>query len=493
MQGGNLDLELDEEGVLQMGHNHNHNHTRSNPTIHGGGGGGGVPDAWLPITESRNGNAFYATFHSLNTGIGFQALFLPFAFSILGWTWGIVSLSFGFGWQLYTLWLLTKLHESVPPATRYSRYLHLAKAAFGEKRGKWMSLFPVLNLSGGTCIALVTLGGGAMRLFFQTVCGGEGTTSSCHHAKDLTNPEWFLVFMCIALLLAQLPNLNSFASVSLVGAISAITYCTILWVVPITHGRVVGASEPILQPAKSGMAKTFSILNALGVIAFSFRGHNLVLEIQGTMPSTEEHQSQVLMWKGVKFAYLLIAMCLYPLAIVGYWAYGNLVPQNSYGMLSTLYKVHGNNETSRFVLGLTSMLVAVNCLCSFQVYAMPGFDNLEVVYVSKMNRPCSRWVRMGIRIFYGFLVFFIAVALPVLANLAGILGGISLPMTLAYPCFMWINIRRPNRYNVMWFLNWGLGILGIVLSFLVIAGALWSRVNKGITANFFNPPSLFSM
>lgn len=42
-------------------------------------------DAWLPITESRNGNAFYAAFHVLNSNIGFQALMLPLAFATLGW------------------------------------------------------------------------------------------------------------------------------------------------------------------------------------------------------------------------------------------------------------------------------------------------------------------------------------------------------------------------------------------------------------------------
>ncbi|KAM6541077.1 hypothetical protein CsatB_005524 [Cannabis sativa] len=41
-------------------------------------------DAWLPITESRNGNAYYAAFHTLCSGIGIQALVLPVAFTILG-------------------------------------------------------------------------------------------------------------------------------------------------------------------------------------------------------------------------------------------------------------------------------------------------------------------------------------------------------------------------------------------------------------------------
>ncbi|XP_043709153.1 lysine histidine transporter-like 8 [Telopea speciosissima] len=467
---GCLDLELDEE-VAQVGHNHK----RSNPTNHGGGG----LDAWLPITESRNGNAFYSAFHSLNSGIGFQALLLPLAFTILGWTWGIVSLSFAFGWQLYTLWLLIQLHES-DPETRYSRYLHLAKAAFGEKRGKLMALFPIMYLSGGTCVALITLGGGTMKLFFQTVC--EGTTSCL--ANPLTNVEWFLLFTCTAVVLAQLPNLNSIAGVSLIGAITAMTYCTIIWVVSVTHGRAAGASYEPFQP-KSDIAKTFSILNALGIIAFAFRGHNLVLEIQGTMPSIQKHPSQVPMWKGVKFAYLLIAVCLYPLAIAVYWAYGNQIPQNN-GMLYALFKFHGK-EISRVVLGLTSVLVVINCLSSFQIYAMPVFDNLEFAYTSKKNKPCSRWIRTGIRAFFGCLAFFIAVALPVLGSLAGLLGGIALPITLAYPCFMWIQIKRPQRYGAMWFINWGLGILGMVLSFLVIAGAVWSIVDRGIKPNFFRP------
>jgi hypothetical protein len=42
-------------------------------------------DAWLPVTESRSGNAYYAAFHSLSSGIGFQALVLPTAFASLGW------------------------------------------------------------------------------------------------------------------------------------------------------------------------------------------------------------------------------------------------------------------------------------------------------------------------------------------------------------------------------------------------------------------------
>ncbi|KAL6998686.1 hypothetical protein U1Q18_047816 [Sarracenia purpurea var. burkii] len=88
-------------------------------------------DAWLPITRSRHGNSYTSTSHLLCSGIGLPALLLPAAFTVLGWIWGLVCLSLAFWWQLYTLWLLVHLHESIP-GTRYSRYLHLAMAAFGQ-------------------------------------------------------------------------------------------------------------------------------------------------------------------------------------------------------------------------------------------------------------------------------------------------------------------------------------------------------------------------
>uniref|UniRef100_A0A803NK00 Amino acid transporter transmembrane domain-containing protein n=1 Tax=Cannabis sativa TaxID=3483 RepID=A0A803NK00_CANSA len=230
-------------------------------------------EAWLPITESRNGNAYYAAFHTLCSGIGVQALLLPLALTLLGWTWGIICLLAAFVWQLYTLWLLIQLHES-DSGMRYSRYLRLSMAAFGEKIGKLVTLFPIMYLSGGTCVTLIMIGGGTMKIFFELVCH-----ETCN-VKNLTTIEWYLVFTCIATLIAQLPNLNSIAGVSLIGAITAISYSTMIWVFTLSKGRTNGVSYEPLENAKSNVARLFEILNAFGIIAFAFRGHNLVLEIQ---------------------------------------------------------------------------------------------------------------------------------------------------------------------------------------------------------------------
>ncbi|KAK9129320.1 hypothetical protein Sjap_009807 [Stephania japonica] len=434
---------------------------------------------WLPITESRKGNVCYAAFHTINSGMGFQSLVLPLSFTTLGWSWGIVCLCIAFMWQLYTTWLLIQMHEAVP-GRRYSRYLQLAKVAFGEKAGKLLTLFPLGYLSGGACVCMAIMAGSTMKLLVHIMSGPK--------QQSLTTIEWSLVFLCFAILIAQLPNLNSIAWISILGAITTTTYLTLIWAISVTKNRPVTIShEPIEE--NSSVERVFSTLNAIGVIAFAFRGHNLVLEIQGTLPSNEKCPSRETMWRGVKFAYVVIGMCLLPLTICGYWAYGNQASKqmNADGtMLSTLLCVHGR-DTSRLLLGFTALFVVVSYVCGFQIYAMPVFDNLEFAYTTRKNKPCPWWVRSGFRALFGCLVFLIAVAIPFLPSLSGLIGGIALPVTLAYPCFMWNVVKKPERPTIMWYLNWVLGVLGMILSLLVVSGGIWGIVVKGLDVRFFKP------
>lgn len=161
------------------------------------------------------------------------------------------------------------------------------------------------------------------------------------------------------------------------------------------------------------------------------------------------------------------------------------MPTNG-GILTALDKYHGY-DTSKVTLGIINLLVVIHSLTSFQIYAMPVFDNLEFRYTSKKNRPCPWWLRAALRLFFGGLAFFIAVALPFLPSLAGLIGGIALPVTLAYPCLMWIMMKTPKRYTPMWCVNWFLGILGLALGILLVFGAIWMIATQGIKVHFFKP------
>ncbi|RWW36927.1 hypothetical protein BHE74_00058017 [Ensete ventricosum] len=478
-------------------------------------------DAWLPITESRHGNAHYAAFHNLNAGIGFQALLLPVAFAFLGWSWGIIALTVAYFWQLYTLWILVKLHEALP-GRRYNRYVELAQAAFGEtallllpppppcallmnklclgsgeRFGVWLALFPTIYLSAGTAAALILIGGETLKLFFQIACG-----SLCS-SNPLSTVEWYLVFTFLCIVLSQLPNLNSIAGLSLIGALTAITYTSMAWILSVGQERPPSVSyQPLSSPSFGAAA--YSVSNALGIIAYAFRGHNLALEIQvARLPRSRDCFRKVygltaVAWSPGNDAVDLQAPC----ACSDVERSQSRVPADrpvllphrrrrllgmpAGGILNALYAFH-SGDIARGLLASTFLLVVFHCLTSFQIYSMPVFDSFEAGYTSRTNRPCSVWVRSGFRVLYGLVSFFVGVALPFLSSLAGLLGGLSLPVTFAYPCFMWIRMKQPPRFSFDWYLNWTLGIIGMAFSLAFSVGGVWSMVNRGIQLKFFKP------
>lgn len=179
------------------------------------------------------------------------------------------------------------------------RYLKINEIA-GEKLGKILVLFPVQYLSGGTCVTLIMIGGGTMKILFQMVC--EDSSCSLYQLKTI---EWYLVFTVAAILLAQLPTLNSIAGVSLIGAITAVGYCSLIWIVSVYQGRLDNVSyEP---PRRQSQAtRIFSVWNALGIIAFAFRGHNLVLEIQ-----VATKNMTMFIVKHFDFSLTIISICVF--------------------------------------------------------------------------------------------------------------------------------------------------------------------------------------
>ena len=112
-----------------------------------------------------------------------------------------------------------------------------------------------------------------MKLFYQIVCGPLCLPS------PISTVEWYLVFTSLSVVLSQLPNLNSIAGVSLIGGATAIMYCTMSWVLSVSQQRPTTVSYDPVKYTSFG-SSLLSTLNALGIIAFAFRGHNLALEIQ---------------------------------------------------------------------------------------------------------------------------------------------------------------------------------------------------------------------
>ncbi|XP_023513302.1 lysine histidine transporter 2-like [Cucurbita pepo subsp. pepo] len=422
-------------------------------------------DDWLPITSSRNAKWWYAAFHNVTAMVGAGVLSLPYAMSELGWGPGSVIMILSWIITLYTLWQMVEMHEMVP-GKRFDRYHELGQHAFGEKLGLWIVVPQQLTVEVGVNIVYMVTGGKSLKKFHETVC------PNCSNIKT---SYFIVIFASIHFVLSHLPNFNSISGVSLAAAVMSLSYSTVAWVASLEKG--VQPDVDYSYRAKTKSDGVFHFLSGLGEVAFAFAGHNVVLEIQATIPSTPEKPSKGPMWKGVVLAYIVVALCYFPVAMIGYWVFGNAVEDN---ILISL-------EKPAWLIAIANMFVVIHVIGSYQIYAMPVFDMMETLLVKRWNfTPCFR-LRFITRSLYVAFTMFVGIAVPFFGGLLGFFGGLAFaPTTYFLPCTMWLAIYKPKRFGLSWTTNWVCIVFGVLLMVLSPIGGLRTLILSAKNYQFFS-------
>ncbi|XP_044490884.1 lysine histidine transporter-like 2 [Mangifera indica] len=422
-------------------------------------------DDWLPITSSRNAKWWYSAFHNVTAMVGAGVLSLPYAMAELGWGPGIAILVLSWIITLYTLWQMVEMHEMVP-GRRFDRYHELGQYAFGEKLGLWIVVPQQLIVEVGVNIVYMVTGGKSLQKFHDTVC------PSC---KPIKSSYFIVIFASVHFVLSHLPNFNSISVVSLAAAVMSLSYSTIAWTAAL--GKGVKPDVDYSYKAKTNTGVVFDFFSGLGEVAFAYAGHNVVLEIQATIPSTPEKPSKGPMWKGVVVAYIVVALCYFPVAIVGFYIFGNTVDDN---ILITL-------EKPAWLIALANMFVVVHVIGSYQIYAIPVFDMLETFLVKKLRFSPSFFLRLVTRTTYVAFTMIVGICVPFFGSLLGFFGGFAFaPTTYFLPCIMWLAICKPKRFSLSWIINWICIILGLLLMILSPIGGLRSLIISAKNYEFFS-------
>ncbi|KAL7149211.1 hypothetical protein ABFS83_05G024500 [Erythranthe nasuta] len=422
-------------------------------------------DAWLPVTSSRTAKWWYSTFHNVTAMVGAGVLSLPFAMSDMGWGPGVTVMILSWIITLYTLWQMVEMHEMVP-GKRFDRYHELGQHAFGEKLGLYIVVPQQVVVQVSTCIIYMVTGGTSLKKFHDTVRPNE--------VGSIKLTGFIAIFAAAQFLLSLSPNFNSISLISLVAAVMSLTYATIAWVASLTRG--VSSDVSYTLRGASDAAKVLNFFNALGNIAFAYAGHSVVLEIQATIPSTPEKPSKKPMWKGVIFAYAIVAICYFPVAFVGYYVYGNSVDDN---ILVTL-------EKPRWLIATANLFVLVHVIGSYQVYAMPVFDMLETFLVKNLKFNPSTQLRVITRSSFVAITMFIGMTFPFFGGLLGFFGGFALaPTTYFLPCIIWLIVRKPRRFSFSWCINYIFIILGVTLMILAPIGGLRNIILSASSYKFY--------
>lgn len=287
---------------------------------------------------------------------------------------------------LYTLWQMVEMHEMVP-GKRFDRYHELGQHAFGEKLGLYIVVPQQLIVEVGVDIVYMVTGGRSLQKFHDLVTGED--------RKDIKLTYFIMIFASVHFVLSHLPNFNSISGVSLAAAVMSLSYSTIAWGASAKKGV-----QPNVQygyKATTTAGTVFNFFSALGDVAFAYAGHNVVLEIQATIPSTPEKPSKGPMWRGVIVAYIVVALCYFPVAFIGYWMYGNEVSDN---ILISLKK-------PTWLIAMANMFVVIHVIGSYQIYAMPVFDMLETLLVKKLRFKPTWYLRFITRNIYVGTFFFL--------------------------------------------------------------------------------------
>lgn len=360
---------------------------------------------------------------------------------------------------------MIQLHECVP-GVRFDRYYNLSQYAFGPRLGPLIVLPQQLIVQVGCDIVYMVTGGKCLKKFLEITC------TNC---TRLRQSYWICIFGSIHFLLSQLPNFNSVAAVSLAAAIMSLSYSTIAWVGSLTHGRVENVSYAYKNT--SGADSAFRVFNALGQIAFAFAGHAVTLEIQATIPSTPEMPSRIPMFRGALAAYFVNAICYFPVAFIGYWAFGQDVADN----------VIVGLQRPSWLIAAANLMVVIHVIGSYQVFAMPVFELAERTMVRKFNVPPGILLRLIVRSAYVAITLFFGVTFPFFGDLLGFFGGFGFaPTSYFLPCIIWLKIKKPKRFSASWVINGACIFTGVFIMLASTIGGLRNIIADSSTYEFYS-------
>ncbi|KZV17298.1 lysine histidine transporter 1-like [Dorcoceras hygrometricum] len=424
-------------------------------------------DDWLPIPSVRSAKWWFSAVHSITAVIGAGVLGLPYAMSHLGWGPGITLLVLSWIITLYSLWQMVEMHET-DSGKRFDRYHELGQEAFGEKLGLWLVIPMQLVVQVGVDIVYMVTGGQSLKKVHELLCRDP--------CKSIKLSYFIMIFASANFALSQLPNFNSISGVSLAAAIMSICYSAIAWGASIHKGVQPNVQYGYKSHTTAGTI--FNFFNSLGTIAFAYSGtQNVVMEIQASMPSTREKPSKVPMWRGIIAAYVVVALCYFPVGLIGYRIFGNSVDEN---ILITLKK-------PKWLIAAANMFVVVHLIGSYQVYAIPVYDFIETGLVKKLKFRQSWCLRFVSRNTYVAFTMFMAITFPFFNGLLGFFGGFALaPTTYYLPCIIWLVLKKPRKFSPSWLANWLCVMFGVVLTIVGPMGGLRQIIVKAKTYKFYD-------
>lgn len=262
-----------------------------------------IPDA--PVEPK--GTWLHAAYHLTSGTMGPQTLSLPFAIASLGWGPGLFFLFLGGAVSFYAYYLQTTVLENLAKQSgkRCERFRDLSLQVVGRRWTSYLVAPLQFVVCFATVVSCIVLGGQSMKAIFQ--------------GQELSLYQFTIVFGCLHMLLSQLPSLHSLRHLNLLSLIASVTYGAFVVYSSIYAGTLKELSRKNYTISGTNAGKLFGVFNSLSILS-NIYGNVIIVEIQATIkpPSSKN------MLKGLCMCYAVMLITIIPIAISGYWAFGNI-------------------------------------------------------------------------------------------------------------------------------------------------------------------------
>lgn len=425
--------------------------------------------------EVHGARWYHAAFHLTTAMVGAGVLGLPNAFAALTWIGGTIVMVVALCATFLTATLLSWMHirEKGGRRVRLPTLHAVVLEALGETAAHVMRVFQVIIFV-GTGIAYTILTGDMIRSMILSFSGSMGPALMI----------WFAIFIAIEFVLALAPNLHNFRWTSFAALIFSCAYCGIAVVLCIILGRQPDASYALPEGSMADQVR--AALESLGLIAFAYGGHSIMVEVENTLRSEPDPRKE--MFRGICAAFGVLAVLYFAVAFSGYAVFGNRAQPNILKGLQAATKDLGIEVS----VAIAQCLVILHVVFGFQVYMMPLFDLIDTRWpprhkrsfvMTLLNRALRRWPILALQ-------WLIASSFPFFGDILALIGAVATTtLSLILPSLMYLSwmhrgYERPRRALLLKCVLWTIVVVFFFVGVAAAAASIWNLVTR-TTFNFF--------
>ncbi|PIN19356.1 Amino acid transporter [Handroanthus impetiginosus] len=416
----------------------------------GGGASSKDLDAGALFVLKSRGSWLHCGYHLTTAIVAPALLSLPFAFTLLGWSGGVLCLTAAGLVTFYSYNLLSMVLEHYAQlGKRHLRFRDMAHDILGPGWGRYFVGPLQLGICYGAVIACTLLGGQSLKFIYLV--------SRPNGSMELY--QFIIMFGGLNLIMAQVPSFHSLRHINLVSLVLCLAYCACTTAGSISIGYSNNAPTRDYAITKVGLNRVFGVFNAISIIATTY-GNGIIPEIQATIapPVTGK------MFKGLLVCYSVVISTFFSVAISGYWAFGN----QAQGSVLSNFMVNGMPLLPKWFLLMTFVFTLVQVSAVLLVYLQPTNVVIERKFADpKMGEFSIRNVipRFVFRSLSVIIATTLAAMLPFFGDIMALFGAFGcIPLDFILPMVFYNVTFKPSKRSLIFWGNTVIAIISIVLS-----------------------------